>query len=291
VTRLAQFPDRLARPASAVLLFLSVVLASLALGIGLFAERAPARSRPDGIRLLQLNICGNVCNHDRPVTGVVATVAGFRPEAVSLNEVCRGQLAALGTGLARSGWAMQARFLVTAPGACAGEDYGIAVLTRSGVVGADTVSYARQGPGARERRGLLCARTALAGRPTQVCSTHLVSRQEDPTGDVRRAQVAQAAAVVGAAPLPVVLLGDLNLPPDDPRMAALYGVAGGTGAGPLVEVDEAGGRCRCGPATHSSGSKLDYVFVSGRSFAVRGAGVAATSFSDHKALRAVVAAR
>jgi endonuclease/exonuclease/phosphatase family metal-dependent hydrolase len=279
---------------TAVLVVAAAVAASMALSIGLFAERAPARLRPDGIRLLQFNMCGHGCNKDRRVTGALDALAGYRPEAASLNEVCRGQLDGVVSGLRRRGWTMDAQFLVTSPGVCGGDDYGIAVLTRSRVVDTDTVTYDDQARGAVERRGLLCAQAALGGRPTRVCSTHLVSAGEDPSGSIRRAQLAEASRVTGAFPVPVVLMGDLNLPPVDAGMAALYtGGPSGLGAAPgsLDEVDQGPRFCRCGVATHSSGLKLDYVFVSARHFIVWGASVVGSASSDHDVLRAVVTVR
>jgi endonuclease/exonuclease/phosphatase family metal-dependent hydrolase len=270
------------------------VIVCLALSAGLFAEPAPARTRPDGIRLVQFNMCGYACNHDQlDVSGAVGALVGYRPEAASLNEVCRGQLGAVVAGLRRAGWAMHARFLVTAPAACGGDDYGIAVLTRSRVVDTDTLTYREQSPGTLERRGLLCAQAALGGRPTRVCSTHLVSAGEDRSANIRRGQLAAAARLTGSYRLPVVLMGDFNMAPDDPAMAALYtsAHAGASGAsGAFDEVDQGRDLCRCGVATHSSGAKLDYVFVTAHDFAVRGASVVDSASSDHDVLRGAVTA-
>jgi endonuclease/exonuclease/phosphatase family metal-dependent hydrolase len=275
--------SRARRSVTAVLVVAAAVAATMALSVVLFAERAPARSRPDGTRLVQLNICGHVCNKGRPVPGVLDAIADYRPGAASLDEVCRGQLRAVVSGLRRRGWPMHARFLVTARGVCGGDDYGIAVLTRSRVAYTDTVTYDAQAPGALERRGLLCVRVALGGRPTRVCGTHLVSAGEDRSGAIRRAQVAEATGVTGSSDGPVVLMGDLNLPPADASLSPLYSS--------LDEVGQGQQGCRCGVATHSSGDKLDYVFVSGRDFTVADATVVASAFSDHDVLRAVVTAR
>jgi hypothetical protein len=77
-------------------------------------------------------------------------------------------------------------------------------------------------------------------------------------------------------------------------MAALYtsahgGASGASGA--FDEVDQRGDLCRCGAATHSSGAKLDYVFVTARDFVARGASVVDSASSDHDVLRGVVTAR
>jgi endonuclease/exonuclease/phosphatase family metal-dependent hydrolase len=268
-----------------------VVILCLTLSAGLFAEPAPARTGPDGIRLVQFNMCGYACNDDHDAAGAVDALADYRPEAASLNEVCRGQLGAVVAGLQRQGWAMDARFLVTAPAACGGDDYGIAVLTRSRIVDTDTLTYREQSPGTLERRGLLCAQAALGGRPTRVCSTHLVSAGEDRSANIRRGQLVAAARLTGSYRLPVVLMGDFNMAPDDPGMAALYTSAHGGASGAFDEVDQSGDLCRCGAATHSSGAKLDYVFVTARDFVARGASVVDSASSDHDVLRGVVTAR
>lgn len=270
---------------------MATVLAGLALVGGPFAQKAPAMTLPHGIRLVQFNMCGRACNDGSPVAGAVDALADDRPEAASLNEVCRGQLGAVAAGLRHRGWAMKARFLVTAPAACAGDDYGIAVLTRSRVVDVDRVTYHEQSPGTLERRGLLCTLARLGGRPTRVCSTHLVSAGEDRSESVRRAQLVAAARRTGAYTSPVVLMGDLNLTPDAQGLAAVYTSAHGAASGALDEVDQGRDVCRCGAATHGSGSKLDYVFVTARDFAVRGASVVASASSDHDVLRGLVKAR
>lgn len=225
------------------------------------------------------------------MAGAVEALAMARPEAAGLDEVCRSQLGEVVSGLHRRGWAMAATFLVTLAGACGGDDYGIAVLTRSPVVDADTLTYRTQSPGSVERRGLVCALTSVGGRRTRVCSTHLVSHGEERSVDVGRGQVAEAAALTRSYRLPVVLMGDLNMSPDDVGTAALYSPAHGSSAGVFDEVDEGPDRCRCGAATHSGGAKLDYVFVTAHDFAVNGARALDVPSSDHDLLRGVVSLR
>jgi hypothetical protein len=75
-------------------------------------------------------------------------------------------------------------------------------------------------------------------------------------------------------------------------MAALYTPShGGAAAGPLDEVDQGRQVCRCGTATHSGGTKLDYIFVTARDFSVRGASTVGLASSDHDLLRGLVTAR
>jgi endonuclease/exonuclease/phosphatase family metal-dependent hydrolase len=122
-------------------------------------------------------------------------------------------------------------------------------------------------------------------------STHLVSAGEDRSPNIRRGQLADAARLTASYPLPVVLMGDFNMTPDDPDMAALYPPAHGGAYGTFDEVDQGRSVCRCAAATHRSGAKLDYVFVTDRDFAARGASVADSASSDHDVLRGVVTAR
>jgi endonuclease/exonuclease/phosphatase family metal-dependent hydrolase len=269
---------------------------ALAIGAGVLAGTGPVTSAGDDIRLVQFNLCGHVCRDDDAdkVGGVVNSLAGFHPMAVSLNELCRPQLAAVLDGISRRGWAMHARFLVTERGGCrGGVDYGIAVLTRTTIVDADPVTYAAQNHvGTTELRGLLCAKAELGSRPTRICTSHVVAADEDPSGDIRREQVAAAARWVAAYRVPVVVMGDFNLRPTDRAMSALYTRSHrGGGDGRFDEVDQGSEHCRCGEHTYDSGGKYDYIFVSAHDFVVAEGDATASRFSDHDLLRGWVITR
>ena len=240
------------------------------------------------MRLLQFNMCGHVCRD--PSTDKVAAVADLladvRPAAVALNEVCRVQLAGVVAGTAERGWAMHGRFIVTQPDECGSDgDYGLAVLTRASVRDTDRLNFAAQVPGNPEHRGLLCVAAGLGGRPTRICTTHIVDSFDDPVGDVRRTQIVTAARRVDAYRLPVVLMGDLNVRPRAPVLDVLYTRAHGGGAhGRFDEVGQGPDACRCGAATHGRVSRFDYVFVRHRDFMVVGEQLRRSPLSDHRAL-------
>jgi endonuclease/exonuclease/phosphatase family metal-dependent hydrolase len=267
----------------------SAVVVALALGAGALAGTGPVTSAGGAVRLVQFNLCGNACTADDAdkVGAVVAAVTGFRPDAVSLDEVCRPQLNEIREGIGDRGWAMSGRFMVTKPHGCRGPvDYGIAVMTRAAIVDADHVTYVAQSAGTPERRGLLCVRADVGGRPTRVCTTHIVAGDEDRTGDLRRRQIASAALRLSTYPTPVVLMGDFNRRPTEPAMGALYAPSHRrAGHGVFDEVDQGAGACRCGAGTLHSGAKVDYIFVTARDFEVLDAAVVPVTFSDHDLLR------
>jgi endonuclease/exonuclease/phosphatase family metal-dependent hydrolase len=286
----------------------AVVVIATGVGVGLLigtstgtsstgtpAGGSTGTSADGSIRLLQFNMCGHVCrdsSRDKAL-GVADFLAAFHPAAASLNEVCRSQLTAVVAAAADRGWAMHARFIVTQPDECSGsDDYGNAVLTRSPIRRVDALTYAAQDPGNPEHRGLLCVTADLAGRPTHVCTTHIVDATDNPDGTVRRAQIALAARRVGTYRGPVVLMGDFNARPTATVLSPLYSRQhGGGGYGDFDEVAQGPGTCRCGERTHDSGAKYDYIFVTRQDFGVVDAVVARSRFSDHRALEARVTPR
>jgi endonuclease/exonuclease/phosphatase family metal-dependent hydrolase len=273
---------------------ISVAVVAAVVCACMLVAKSTVTSASAGIRLLQFNMCGHACRDaDRDkVGGVVDSLADFHPAAATLNEVCRSQLTAIAAGTANRGWAMHARFIVTQPDECTGgADYGNAVLTRSPVIDTDTLTYAAQVPGNPEHRGLLCVTAELGGRPTHICTTHIVDSLDDPVGHVRRTQIALAARRVDSYGGPVVLMGDFNALPPDSAMSVLYTKQHGDGGnGEFEEIGQGSYTCRCGEPT-SDGSKFDYIFVSSRDFEVVDEDLRASRFSDHKALLGRVTVR
>jgi endonuclease/exonuclease/phosphatase family metal-dependent hydrolase len=186
---------------------------------------------------------------------------------------------------------MSSAFMATRKHACDnGSDFGDAVLSRAAIDGIDRVTYRSQTPDHREFRALLCVTADLAHRTSRICSTHLISPGPDPGASVRRQQAAEAASATATAGVPVVLMGDFNLPPTDRAMSRLYTRAHPGGAGQFDEVDQGASRCRCGAPTES-GQKIDYVFVTARDFDVIDGQTAPAAFSDHRALHGLVRPR
>jgi endonuclease/exonuclease/phosphatase family metal-dependent hydrolase len=274
----------------------AVVVTVAVVAAGILVTTSADTSPKGGIRLLQVNMCGHACSYAArdKVAGVVDLLADVHPAAVSLNEVCRSQLAAVVAGTAHRRWVMHARFLVTQPDECTGQDdYGNALLTRSPVTGADTVNYAAQVPGNPEHRGLLCVAAGLGRRRTHLCTTHIVDSLDDPVGDIRRTQIAAAARRAASYQGPVVLMGDFNAQPSDSAMNVVYTKRHGRGShGEFDEIGQGSDACRCGDATTGgSGAKYDYIFVSPAYFTVLDEDVRSQRFSDHKALLGWIGAR
>ena len=260
----------------------------LVVGLGAVATPTPTASATGDIRLFQFNMCGRVCPWPAQVktAAVIDSLDQFHPAAVSLNEVCRSEFSGIVAGIASRGWKMSAAFLVTRKAACNdGADYGNAVLTRAEIGTVDQTIYKAQGPDHNEFRGLLCVTADLGLRPTRICSTHIVNSGPDPTGSIRRRQIAQAASLVGASGVPVVLMGDFNLPPGDQGLDRIYTPAHPGGIGAFDEVDQGPGKCRCGEVTQRSGEKIDYVFVTARDFDIVNSQATHADFSDHDSLR------
>jgi endonuclease/exonuclease/phosphatase family metal-dependent hydrolase len=258
------------------------------------ATPTPTASASADIRLFQLNMCGRVCHWPTSdkVAAVVDAVAGLHPAAVSLNEACRAELSDVVAGVDSRGWRMSAAFMATRKRACAdGSDFGNAVLTRAPIAAVDPLPYRAQAPDHHEFRGLLCVTADLGHRTTRICSTHLLSPGRDPGASVRRRQVAEAASVVGVSGVPVVLMGDFNLPPTDRALGRLYTPAHTGGAGLFDEIDQGADRCRCGAATQRSGEKIDYVFVTAGDFEVVDGHTTPATFSDHLALHGRIRTR
>ena len=265
-----------------------LLVAGLVAGLGAVATPTPTASATGGIGLFQFNMCGRACPWPTQVkiAAVIDSLDEFRPVAVSLNEVCRSQFSEIVAGIASRGWKMSAAFLATKIDGCRdGTDYGNAVLTRAKIVTVDQTFYQAQGTDNHEFRGLLCVTADLGLRPTRICSTHIVNSGPDPTGSIRRRQIAQAASVVGASRTPVVLMGDFNLPPGDHGLDPLYTRAHPAGFGQFDEVDQGPGNCRCGEVTQESGQKIDYVFVTARDFYIVNSHATHADFSDHASLR------
>jgi endonuclease/exonuclease/phosphatase family metal-dependent hydrolase len=266
----------------------------LVAGLGAVATPTPTASATGNIRLFQFNMCGRVCPWPAQVkiAAVIDSLDQFQPAAVSLNEVCRSEFSGIVSGIASRGWKMSAVFLVTRKDVCNdGTDYGNAVLTRTEIVAVDQTIYQAQGQDKGEVRGLLCVRADLGLRPTRICSTHIVNSGPDPSGSIRRRQIAQAASLVGAYRGPVVLIGDFNLPPADHGLDPLYTRVHPGGFGGFDEVDQGPGTCRCGEVTQRSGEKIDYVFVTARDFNIVKSLAVHAEFSDHASLRGWVTKR
>ena len=201
----------------------------LALVAALLAA-APAAAQTAPTRVMTWNIAGSPYN-TRPSVNlpfalgdIEAVIARNRPDVVALQETCSWQVAALGRDLGLQAWqeATVARFTDTRPGSPGTCDYGDALLTRAdigqrlrvnlldpGSCKSDaTVAYS---PPLPECRVLL---NGLVGG-LDIATTH-VGVDAGQSRELNRV-VGAAAATDPAAP--AVLLGDMNVLPQDPRLA------------------------------------------------------------------------
>jgi endonuclease/exonuclease/phosphatase family metal-dependent hydrolase len=257
-------------------------------------------SEPSGVyrhTYLQFNLCGNACNHGGfgVVEELVGAVRSRRPYAVTLNEVCENQFSRLRAELA----AYHASFDPTGARCRDGGRYGNAVLVRSATV--DVVGgWDLPNPARDESRRLLCLSTRLPDTATLVvCVTHVSNYP----GNIA-AQVDTVAGHLGrlAADHAVLVGGDFNTNPADPRLDPLYRTCDGSGPGLFLEAD-AGGCANRSLRNHPVGAdvinqdtygrhKYDYLFLSDggwSSFAAQTAGV--EGFSDHDTLWATATLR
>ncbi|MER6392842.1 endonuclease/exonuclease/phosphatase family protein [Streptomyces sp. NPDC059382] len=303
--------------------------------LGLFFTAGPGPARADtpdaanwpSPRFITYNVCGAACEiYNGSKTGwrdnIVSAMDNWNADLVMLQEMCYGQWTLLRDTLQNrtdGGQDYDSVWGAALPSAtkCAkwGSDtrYGLATFSKGGP---GTINNASRGvtmlpnPAQGEQRIMLCARATVGSRFVRACNTHL-----DFKGDNPRAQVAKVAEVTrGYADQgdPVVLAGDFNMLPKDPRMDPLYNHTGGTGV--FQEADEndqaeftgsdcpqSGEVCRSGEATverasgcspHASPEgKIDYIFLSHYWFqTVRGDAAACTpGMSDHHLLRGAAA--
>jgi len=118
--------------------------------------------------------------------------------------------------------------------------------------------------------GFLQVTVDVDGTPLEVFVTHLDFRP-DPT--LRRTQVEEMLAILGASERPTVLLGDLNATPERDELAPLFARmrdawTAGTGAGFTFPAE-------------APVRRIDYVFVEGP-LTVLESGVVETDGSDHR---------
>jgi endonuclease/exonuclease/phosphatase family metal-dependent hydrolase len=185
----------------------------------------PAATGP--VRLLQMNLCNSGiagCFTGRAPAEAAAVIRAEAPDLVTLNEVCRGDVAALERALAGvvpAGGVTSAfqparnRSTGDAYPCRNGQEYGIGVVSRwPSVPGASPQGgiYPAQDPDDPEERAWLCLDVA-APSAVAVCTTHLAYTRRD----VAAAQCTYLFGTVvaglrakAAAP-PLVVGGDLNL--------------------------------------------------------------------------------
>ncbi len=226
---------------------LALVLAGCSGASGTAAAASPSPSPGSTYTLMQMNLClSGVAGCYRKVhypAGVqeaIARIRGARPEAVTFNEACSGDVALIAR---RTGYHLRFSKVIYdgQPLSCVKPGgrglFGDAVLTKSAIESADSQPFrAQAGP---EQRQWLCVSTRIG---VDVCTAHLASYESVEVA-ANEPQCAELRALLArrAARRTVIFGGDLNrLPscaPDgfwirtdrsahqDPGLQQVYGTA------------------------------------------------------------------
>jgi endonuclease/exonuclease/phosphatase family metal-dependent hydrolase len=262
----------------------ALALISVAAVLAIVAVLAPSGAAHGSRSYLQFNLCGHACSGGElaVATDLANTIEERMPFVVTLNEVCENQYDQLRTDLA----AYDGQFDPTGPRCRNGARYGNAVLLRA--TGLDVVgSWQLPNPAGDETRRLLCVRSHMI-----VCVTHISNE----AGNIA-AQVGAVADIISGLDLnyPLLLGGDFNTNPDDPRLDPLYRTCEG-GGGRFHEADSAGcanrsvlnGRVGSDVINEDTYGrhKYDYIFLSAGDWPESTADAieATNRLSDHDAL-------
>lgn len=285
----------------------SVTICALA-GALLLCTEATA-SADTTLRFWHFNMCGAKiagCNGgaNQPMSNAIkSSIENYKPHAVSLNEACESQWGTTYWDLNAAGvWSMHSRFVptryLTEPdererglrcnvyGGANRRAFGNALFSRQTIL-LEPSQVPLPRANTTETRKLWCMVVDLY-RDTVYCTVHITPDDAD-----KRAQIKRVASTVNQwvdDGIPVVLMGDFNVRPNDNRLDPIYDSAlGGHADGRFEEVDEyhnSSTRCRCGEATqHGTDRKIDYIFVSARDFYDVDGDATSSSYSDHDPLR------
>ena len=195
----------------------AVLLAALALALTgcSRSSAAPSRAGPT-YTLMQMNLClsglagcyGKTA-YPAVVTEAVGRIRGARPDAVTLNETCRRDVARIAR---RTGYHLRFSRVIYLgePLQCVRPGgrglFGDAVLTKAPIERTDTEAFRAQA--GIERRRWLCVTTRVA---VDVCTAHLNTRTTDEVAG-NDAQCAELAALLArrAAARTLIFGGDVN---------------------------------------------------------------------------------
>jgi endonuclease/exonuclease/phosphatase family metal-dependent hydrolase len=241
---------------------------------------AHATSTTVPLRVMTFNIRAG--NGD--LEGIAGVIRDAAPDIVGLQEVdvhfsARSNFVDQASTLARA-LRMHVRFahIYELPPDSTGRpprEYGVAMLSRHPVLEfrnhpLHRLSTVEDEPSPRPRPGFLEATLDVNGTRVRFFNTHLDYRG-DPT--VRRMQVRETLEILRAAPLPTLLVGDLNARPDAPEIQPLLSQLRDAWAG------------QQGPGytfpSHAPDRRIDYILHSDH-FRVRSIEVLSTTASDHR---------
>lgn len=184
-----------------------------AMSLSLFALAVPPASAATTVKVLQLNIChsgvaGCYTGAEPVLAKAAAVISSTRPQVLSVNEACEGDVARLQAAMGDSvAVFVAAQRRDGTPVTCTnGQRYGNILLVVSAVAGGPPASgrYATQDDG-NEMRVWAC----LPAGALSACTTHLSARSG--TVALAQCQDLMARAAGYAASGPAVVAGDLNL--------------------------------------------------------------------------------
>lgn len=183
------------------------------ISLPLLAVVIPSASAATTVKVLQLNICHSgvadcYAGAEPVLAKAESVISANRPQVVSVNEACAGDVprlrAAMGDAVAAF---VAAERRDGTPVRCTnGQEYGNIVMVASALAGGPAASgrYAAQ-DGSNEMRVWAC----LPAGALSACTTHLSARSGTTALAQCRDLMARAAGY--AATAPVVVSGDLNL--------------------------------------------------------------------------------
>lgn len=242
-------------------------------------------TRRQDVRVLQYNVCGAAaaCRWNSgkwgPGTAVARLVkeaVSFQPDIITVNEICLTQYAELKKQLGSAGWRMDGTYASSqnnVPNCGTGGSFGSAVLSRGDVpddvqdyrrfVHTGGERYTNGGRTVSVRRGLLCAHTSFSGAPLIACTAHTYAKAPEQLREIRDWTAAFPEST------PVLVAGDLNLPPTAPALSYL--------TARFVEADK-------DEEATAGGRKIDYIFGVRSHFAVMDGDAQKYAESDHAML-------
>jgi hypothetical protein len=194
-----------------VVRLLARLVAVMSLVLAGFAIVPPA-SAATTVKVLQLNIChsgvAGCYTGEAVMTKAVSVITSTRPQVLSVNEACSGDVERLraAMGAARAQFVAAQRPDGTPVTCTNGQQYGNLVVVAEALAGGPGVSgrYTAQ-DGSSELRVWAC----LPAGALSACTTHLSARSG--TTALAQCQELMARAVGYTSAGPVVVSGDLNL--------------------------------------------------------------------------------
>ena len=191
---------------------------------------------------------------------IIEAIRSVEPDIIGLQEVYHsGQARQIANALG-----MEYEY---APHPAGSDWWGLAVLTKQPIQSCNQISIGGN-------RSIMVCRVSVAGRPITVINVHKDHRITDGSSI---SAIMRAAR--GATP-PVVLIGDFNISPIDPRYISITSDYADT----AVVADTENARTALIEGTFATGERIDYVFVDAQLFLIEDAGVTTEEHwaaSDH----------